>query len=348
MSLLDRLRKRLSRSSSGLASGLDAVVAAGQDDERTESDLPEAVPPASRERSEGMIGRLASGLGKLRNPLSRRMDSAMREEIEELLIMADMGAETSRHLAEGLAGRRLGRHVTAAEVRQHLADDLADRLSRVEMPLATGADRPHVILMVGVNGSGKTTTIGKLASRFRKAGQAVMIAAADTFRAAAVEQLQIWGERVGVPVVTGSLGADPASVAYAGFRAAQAAGADVLLIDTAGRMQNRKDLMNELAKIIRVLRKLYAAAPHQTLLVVDATTGQNALNQVAVFHEIAAVSGLVMTKLDGTARGGILVAISDRFGLPIHAIGIGEGVEDLTDFDARDFALALTASDAES
>ena len=207
------------------------------------------------------------------------------------------------------------------------------------MPLTR--KRPQVVLVVGVNGSGKTTTIGKLASQFRAAGKRVVIAAGDTFRAAAVEQLQIRGERAGVPVMTAAQGSDPASLAFDALARAEAEGADLLLIDTAGRLQNREDLMAELAKIVRVLSKRDPEAPHNTLLVLDATTGQNALSQVEIFQRIAEVSGLVMTKLDGTAKGGVLVALADRFGLPIHAIGVGEAIDDLAPFDPQEFARAL-------
>jgi len=211
----------------------------------------------------------------------------------------------------------------------------------VARPMPIYPKKPQVVLVVGVNGSGKTTTIGKLASQFRAAGKSVVIAAGDTFRAAAVEQLQVWGDRAGVPVMTAPEGSDPASLAFDAMTRAQAEGADLLMIDTAGRLQNRADLMEELAKIVRVIRKKDPDAPHNTLLVLDATTGQNALLQVEIFRKIADVSGLVMTKLDGTAKGGVLVALADRFGLPIHAIGVGEQIDDLAPFDPEDFARAL-------
>ncbi|TVQ59183.1 MAG: signal recognition particle-docking protein FtsY, partial [Rhodobacteraceae bacterium] len=229
-------------------------------------------------------------------------------------------------------------------VKRLLADECARILDPVARPLPIYPKRPQVILVVGVNGSGKTTTIGKLASQLKAAGKSVVIAAGDTFRAAAVEQLQIWGERAGVPVLTAEQGSDPASLAFDAMVRAQQSGADMLLIDTAGRLQNKGDLMEELAKIVRVIRKRDESAPHNTLLVLDATTGQNALAQVEIFSKVADVTGLVMTKLDGTAKGGVLVGLADRFGLPIHAVGVGEGIDDLQPFDPEEFAAALTGA----
>jgi len=246
------------------------------------------------------------------------------------------------NLAEG----RMGRKVSTAEIKGFLAEEIARIMEPVARPMPLYPKKPQVVLVVGVNGSGKTTTIGKLASQFRAAGKSVVIAAGDTFRAAAVEQLQVWGDRAGVPVMTAPEGSDPASLAFDAMARAEAEGADLLLIDTAGRLQNRADLMEELQKIVRVIRKRDPEAPHNTLLVLDATTGQNALRQVEIFQKIADVSGLVMTKLDGTARGGVLVALADRFGLPIHAIGVGEQIDDLAPFDPEDFARALTGSEA--
>jgi fused signal recognition particle receptor len=249
--------------------------------------------------------------------------------------------DTALRVAANLAEGRMGRKLSVREIKALLAAEIARIMEPVARPLPLYATRPQVVLVVGVNGSGKTTTIGKLASQFRAAGKRVVIAAGDTFRAAAVEQLQVWGERAGVPVMTAPEGSDPASLAFEAMTRAQAEGADLLLIDTAGRLQNRQDLMEELAKIVRVIRKKDPAAPHNTLLVLDATTGQNALSQVEIFRKIADVSGLVMTKLDGTAKGGVLVALADRFGLPIHAIGVGETIDDLQPFDPGDFARAL-------
>jgi fused signal recognition particle receptor len=271
----------------------------------------------------------------------RVLDDEMLEQLEELLIQADMGVDTALRVAANLAEGRMGRKLSVPEIKGLLADEIARIMEPVAKPLPIYPKKPQVVLVVGVNGSGKTTTIGKLASQFRAAGKSVVIAAGDTFRAAAVEQLQIWGDRAGVPVLTAPEGSDPASLAFDAMTKAQAEGADLLMIDTAGRLQNRADLMEELAKIVRVIRKKDPDAPHNTMLVLDATTGQNALLQVDIFRKVAEVSGLVMTKLDGTAKGGVLVALADKFGLPIHAIGVGEQIDDLAPFDPREFAEAL-------
>ena len=303
----------------------------------------------------GLLGRLAAGLRRTSATLGggigaiftgRRIDEAALEDLEELLIAGDLGAATAAELTAALARQRLGAEATAAEVRRMLADRIAAMLAPVEAPLAIEDDAaPHVILVAGVNGTGKTTTIGKLAHRFRDEGRRVMLVAGDTFRAAAVEQLTIWGERAGAPVVARPGGGDPAGLAFDALERARAEGIDVLMIDTAGRLQNKAHLMAELQKIDRVLKKLDPRAPHSRLLVLDATTGQNALNQVDVFREAIAVDGLVMTKLDGTAKGGVLVALARRFGVPVVAIGIGEGIDDLRPFDARAFADALMGLD---
>jgi fused signal recognition particle receptor len=258
-----------------------------------------------------------------------------------------MGVETALRVTANIAEGRMGRKLSVPELKDLLAGEITRIMEPVARPMPLYAKTPQVVLVVGVNGSGKTTTIGKLASQFRAAGKSVVIAAGDTFRAAAVEQLQIWGDRAGVPVMTAPQGTDPASLAYDAMAKAQADGADLLLIDTAGRLQNRSDLMEELSKIVRVIRKKDPDAPHNTLLVLDATTGQNALSQVEIFRNIADVSGLVMTKLDGTARGGVLVALADRFGLPIHAIGVGEQIDDLAPFDPEEFARALTGAEGD-
>ena len=252
-----------------------------------------------------------------------------------------MGVDTALRVTANMAEGQIGKKLSTDEIKRLLADEITRIMEPVAKPLPLYPKRPQVVLVVGVNGSGKTTTIGKLASQFRAAGKKVVIAAGDTFRAAAVEQLQVWGDRAGVPVLTAPEGSDPASLAFDAMTKAQEDGADLLLIDTAGRLQNRADLMEELAKIVRVIRKKDESAPHNTLLVLDATTGQNALSQVETFKKISDVSGLVMTKLDGTARGGVLVALADKFGLPIHAIGVGEQIDDLQPFDPQEFADAL-------
>ena len=305
---------------------------------------PEPAPtadPDPEQRRPGFFGRI---FGQTEEP-RRILDDAMLESLEEVLIQADMGVETALRVTANIAEGRYGRRVSSREIKEALASEIARILDPVARPMPLYPSRPQVVLVVGVNGSGKTTTIGKLASQFRAAGKSVVIAAGDTFRAAAVEQLQVWGKRAGVPVLTAPEGSDPASLAFDAMTKAQAEGADLLMIDTAGRLQNRADLMEELAKIVRVIRKKDPDAPHNTLLVLDATTGQNALNQVEIFRKLADVSGLVMTKLDGTAKGGVLVALADRFGLPIHAIGVGEQIDDLAPFDPEDFARALMGLD---
>jgi fused signal recognition particle receptor len=274
----------------------------------------------------------------------RVLDDDMLEQLEELLISSDMGVDTAARITANLAEGRFGKKLSTADIKIALAQEIVRVMEPVARPLPIYEKTPQVILVVGVNGSGKTTTIGKLASQFKKAGKSVMIAAGDTFRAAAVEQLKVWGDRAGVPVLTAPQGSDPASLAFEAMTQAEAEGADLLMIDTAGRLQNRTDLMEELAKIVRVIRKKDPSAPHNTILVLDATTGQNTLNQVDVFQKLADVSGLIMTKLDGTAKGGVLVSLADRFALPIHAIGVGEQIDDLDAFDPQDFANALTGS----
>ncbi|PHP28779.1 signal recognition particle-docking protein FtsY [Limimaricola cinnabarinus] len=306
---------------------------------------PEPAPAAPEPEKPGLLGRLF-GKGSAAAP-RRELDDAMLERLEELLIQSDMGVETALRVTANIAEGRMGRKLSVPELKDLLAGEITRIMEPVARPMPLYAKTPQVVLVVGVNGSGKTTTIGKLASQFRAAGKSVVIAAGDTFRAAAVEQLQIWGDRAGVPVMTAPQGTDPASLAYDAMAKAQADGADLLLIDTAGRLQNRSDLMEELSKIVRVIRKKDPDAPHNTLLVLDATTGQNALSQVEIFRNIADVSGLVMTKLDGTARGGVLVALADRFGLPIHAIGVGEQIDDLAPFDPEEFARALTGAEGD-
>ncbi|WP_095588816.1 signal recognition particle-docking protein FtsY [Actibacterium ureilyticum] len=298
------------------------------------------LPPAETAARPGIIGRLL-GRGDGAPVMRRVLDDDMLEQLEELLIASDMGVDTALRVTANMAEGRFGKKLSVAEIKSLLATEIARIMEPVAKPMPLYPSKPQVVLVVGVNGSGKTTTIGKLASQFKAAGKSVVIAAGDTFRAAAVEQLQVWGERAGVPVMTAPEGSDPASLAFDAMTRAEAEGADLLMIDTAGRLQNRADLMEELAKIVRVIRKKNPDAPHNTLLVLDATTGQNALSQVETFRKLADVSGLVMTKLDGTAKGGVLVALADRFGLPIHAIGVGEQIDDLDAFDPQDFANAL-------
>lgn len=308
-------------------------------------DTPPASDADSAPRS-GLLGRIFARGETARAP-RRVLDDAMLEQLEELLITADMGVDTALRVTANVAEGRMGKRLSAQEIKQLLAHEIARIMEPVARPMPLYPTTPQVVLVIGVNGSGKTTTIGKLASQFKAAGKSVIIAAGDTFRAAAVEQLQVWGDRAGVPVLTAPEGSDPASLAWDAMEQAERDGADLLLIDTAGRLQNRADLMEELAKIVRVIRKKDPSAPHNTLLVLDATTGQNALSQVKIFQKLADVSGLVMTKLDGTARGGVLVALADKFGLPIHAIGVGEQIDDLAPFDPEEFAAALTGLDAE-
>jgi fused signal recognition particle receptor len=297
------------------------------------------------------LERLRSGLARSSSALSesvtaiftkKKLDAATLAELEDTLIRADLGPEFAERMAAALRASRYDREIGDEEIRALLAAEITKALAPIAQPLILDASRkPHVILVVGVNGTGKTTTIGKLAAKFAGEGKKVVLAAGDTFRAAAIEQLRIWGERTGATVISGTQGADAAGLAFDALKAARENGADVLVIDTAGRLQNKDALMAELEKIIRVIRKLEPAAPHSVLLTLDATTGQNALQQVDIFGKRAGVTGLVMTKLDGTARGGILVAIADRYKLPVHFIGIGEGVEDLEPFTAGDFAKAL-------
>lgn len=307
------------------------------------TDTPAA--PAAAAAKPSLLGRLL-GRGDKATVMRRALDDDMLEQLEELLITADMGVDTALRVTANMAEGRMGKRLSTQEIKELLAAEIARIMEPVARPMPLYTKSPQVVLVVGVNGSGKTTTIGKLASQFKAAGKSVVIAAGDTFRAAAVEQLQVWGDRAGVPVLTAPEGSDPASLAFDAMDRAQRDGADLLMIDTAGRLQNRADLMEELAKIVRVIRKKDETAPHNTLLVLDATTGQNALSQVKTFQELADVSGLVMTKLDGTAKGGVLVALADKFGLPIHAIGVGEQIDDLAPFDPEDFAAALTGLEA--
>ncbi len=305
------------------------------------------------EPKKGWFQRLKDGLSKTSSKLSsgitglftkRKLDGATLDDLEDLLIEADLGVETATRITGAISKGRYEKGISADEVRAILASEVKRVLEPVAHPLVVDASRkPHVILVVGVNGSGKTTTIGKMAAKFASEGHKVMLAAGDTFRAAAIDQLKVWGERTGAPVIARAVGSDASGLAFDALRAATEAGTDVLLLDTAGRLQNKQALMEELEKVVRVLKKIDPSAPHSVLLVLDATTGQNAMSQVEVFARMAGVTGLVMTKLDGTARGGILVAISAKHKLPVHAIGVGEGIDDLQPFDAGEFAKAIAA-----
>lgn len=306
---------------------------------------------ADEGKKPGFFARLKAGLSRSAQSLTqgitkvftrKRLDQAALDELEELLIGADMGAKVAADVVAEIKRTRFNADVAEDEVRSVLAEEVSKILRRVSKPLLIRPElKPHVILVAGVNGSGKTTTIGKLAQKYRAEGLKVMMAAGDTFRAAAIEQLKVWGERTGAPVVAKEIGADAAGLAFEAFEMARAQGVDVLLIDTAGRLQNKAGLMAELEKVVRVLKKLDPNAPHSALLVLDATTGQNAVAQAEVFRETARITGLVMTKLDGTARGGILVSIAEKFDLPVHYVGVGEGADDLQPFDAENFAKAL-------
>ena len=316
-----------------------------------------AHPPAPEaEERVGWFGRLKAGLSRSSTRLNeginqiflrRRLDEEALGELEELLIASDMGVGVAGEVADTLRRTRFNQEVAPEEVRAALAEQVVRLVEPVMKPLVIDrTKRPFVVLVVGVNGSGKTTTIAKLARQYRDQGLSVVLAAGDTFRAAAVEQLQIWGERTGCPVVTRPTGSDAAGLAFEAFEQARREAADVLLIDTAGRLQNKSDLMGELQKIVRVLKKIDPAAPHSVLLVLDATVGQNAHAQAEIFRQMVGVTGIVMTKLDGTAKGGVLVSLAEKYGIPIHAIGIGEGAEDLRPFEARAFARSLVGLDA--
>ena len=272
-----------------------------------------------------------------------KLDAASLEEVEDALIGADLGTKSAARLADAMRKHKFDGPVTSDSLAAALADAIAEILHPVATPLVPDpVHRPHVLLLVGVNGSGKTTTAGKLAQQWHQQGKTVMLAAGDTFRAAAIEQLQIWGDRTGTQVIAGDQGGDAAALAYAALEKAQKERADILIIDTAGRLQNRTELMDELAKIVRVIRKLDSSAPHDSVIVLDGTVGQNALSQVKAFQQAADVSGLIVTKLDGSAKGGVVVALAEEFGLPVHAVGVGEGADDLQPFDAQEFANALT------
>lgn len=313
------------------------------------SDSPQDQPKQSWwKRLSAGLKRTSSSIGGAVAALvtKRKLDRAMLEDIEDVLLRADLGTEVAARIAEAVGKGRYDKDVSAEDVTTIVATEVEKVLSPVAKPLEIDTShKPFVILVVGVNGSGKTTTIGKLTAKLTAEGRKVMLAAGDTFRAAAIEQLKVWGDRNKVPVVAKSQGSDSASLAFEAVEAAKAQNIDVLLIDTAGRLQNKTELMVELEKVRRVIGKVDATAPHAVLLVLDATVGQNALSQVDAFHKTAGVTGLVMTKLDGTARGGILVALSEKYKLPVHFIGVGEGIDDLAPFTARDFARAIAGQD---
>lgn len=328
----------------------------------TETALPETIvpetavqepsAPAAIEKS--WLQRMREGLSQSSNKIStgitdvftkRKLDDETIEQLEELLITADLGPATAAKLAAAIAKSRFGKEVTPEEIRAALAEEIAKILKTAESTLDVTTAKPFVILVAGVNGAGKTTTIGKLASQWKAEGKKVMLAAGDTFRAAAVQQLKVWAERTQSPIVAKEEGADAAALAYEAIERAQAENVDILMIDTAGRLQNKTNLMEELSKIIRVMRKKIPDAPHATFLVLDATVGQNAHSQVELFKEMIPITGLIVTKLDGTAKGGVLVSLVERFGLPVHAIGIGEGIEDLKGFRAEDYAAGLTGTE---
>jgi len=297
------------------------------------------------------LKKLTSGLSKTSSRVTSSLssllgrssiDAASLEDLEDALISADLGTAAAAAIAARVKSHRFDGDVTAQALAVALSDGLTERLESVAKPLEIdSAHQPHVVLLVGVNGSGKTTTLGKLAQQWRQEGKSVMLAAGDTFRAAAIDQLKVWGERTGTEVIAGEQGGDAAALAYQALERAKSQNTDVLIIDTAGRLQNRTELMDELAKVVRVIRKLDDSAPHDSVIVLDGTVGQNALAQVSAFQQVADVSGIIVTKLDGTAKGGVVIALADTFGLPVHAVGVGEGVDDLQPFEARDFANAL-------
>jgi fused signal recognition particle receptor len=352
---LERRKEEAAAKAAKDAAAAEALrEAQAQDDARIAEALAvrRAAEQAERESREGgFLTRISKGLSKSTSQMSenmaalfktRKLDDEAIQDLEDLLIGADLGVGPSMKVAERLAKDRFDKEVTDTEVKIALADVISDILTPLEKPLILSGAKPEIILFTGVNGSGKTTTLGKLAKRYRDQGKKVLLCAGDTFRAAAVEQLKVWGERADALVVSGKLGSDAASLVYDAIHKANEEHYDVLMIDTAGRLQNRTELMDELAKVVRVIQKHDASAPHHSILVLDATVGQNALLQTEAFQKTAGVTGLIMTKLDGTAKGGVLVALSDKFGLPIHAIGIGERIEDLENFSAPVFAAALS------
>ena len=307
--------------------------------------MSDTAPKSWREKLFGGLKRTSEKLGdNLGGLFAKPLDDQTLDEIEDALIVSDLGPAMAMRIRDKLAAGRYKQMITEEYLREVIAEEVEKVLVPVAKPLVAQDMRPQVILVIGVNGSGKTTTIAKLAKRFQEQGKSVMLAAGDTFRAAAIGQLKIWAERIGVPIVSGKEGGDAAGLAFEAVQQATAQGIDILIVDTAGRLQNRTELMDELAKIRRVLGRLDPASPHDVVLVLDATSGNNVLSQIEVFKDVAQVTGLVMTKLDGTARGGMLVAASEKYGLPIHAIGVGETIDDLRPFDAKDMAKAIAGS----
>ncbi|MDG4543047.1 MAG: signal recognition particle-docking protein FtsY [Rickettsiales bacterium] len=316
---------------------------------------PSKTPPQSEEAEQkGWLKRLKQGLNKSSSKLNdgikdifvrKKLDDDTLQDLEDLLITSDMGVQTASYITSKIAKDKFDKEVTTEEIKQDLAKYIARIIEPVAKPIQLTGKKPQVILMCGVNGTGKTTTIGKIANNYKKEGKKVVIAACDTFRAAAVEQLEVWSERSGCPLIKGKEGADPASVAYEAFVKAKEENADILMIDTAGRLQNKKNLMEQLTKIIKVIKKLDEEAPHNSIIVLDATTGQNANSQVKVFGEMVNLNGIIVTKLDGTAKGGVVVSLAKQFALPIHAIGVGESIEDLKPFNAESFANSLVGID---
>jgi fused signal recognition particle receptor len=307
--------------------------------------MSDTAPKSWREKLFGGLKRTSEKLGENLGVLfAKPLDAQTLDEIEEALIVSDLGPAMAMRIRDRLEDTRHSRPITEEYVREVIAEEVEKVLKPVAKPLEFKPMKPHVILVIGVNGSGKTTTIAKLAKRFQEQGRSVMLAAGDTFRAAAIGQLKIWAERIGVPIVSGKEGGDAAGLAFSAVQQAIEQGIDILIVDTAGRLQNRTELMDELAKIRRVLGRLDPASPHDVVLVLDATSGNNVLSQIEVFRDVAQVTGLVMTKLDGTARGGMLVAAAEKYGLPIHAIGVGETIDDLRPFDPADMAKAIAGS----
>ncbi|MBO6550319.1 MAG: signal recognition particle-docking protein FtsY [Rhizobiales bacterium] len=321
-------------------------VDVGSETQSGDTTVTEAQP-----EKKGWFSRLTSGLAKSSSKLTEgitsiftksKLDDVALQDLEDLLIQSDLGVATAMKITDELSSSRYDKEITGEEVREILSKEISSILTPVAQPLVVSDDnKPHILLMVGVNGAGKTTSIGKLAKKFSTEGKSVMLAAGDTFRAAAVDQLKVWSERTGAEFVSGQIGSDASGLVYDALEKAKTQQTDILMIDTAGRLQNKSDLMAELEKIVRVIKKFDPSGPHDVLLTLDATTGQNALNQVEIFQKIAGVTGLIMTKLDGTARGGILVAIAEKYKLPIHAIGVGESIEDMQAFNPSDFAKAI-------